>query len=265
MSMVNPAQRPQQGSPLTSARSPLTSAQQFVTKNPQFIGGMTSRSTRLLPSDSMPGLQRGRNSEVSLVQQTNYRRMDNVKASADRIRQIGEAARQRRAEEAAERERATSSATSQVAVGDQANNYVQGASVRGAGKAWQADGKLSKSRNALLQNASSYLGTPYVLGGRSYKGIDCSGLVMSVYNKFGFNITQHHAGVQGRTIPGVRTGIKNLRPGDIVAWKDGSHIAIYAGNGEIIEAPNPRRGTVRRKLWANPDAVFGIAVRLPGE
>lgn len=253
MSMVNPAQRPQQSAPLTSA-------QQFVTKNPQFIGGMTTPSTRLLPGDSMPG-QRGRNSEVSLVQQTNYRRMDNVKASADRIRQISEAGRQRRAEEAAERERATSS----VAVGDQANNYVQGASVRGAGKAWQSDGKLSKSRNSLLQNASSYLGTKYVLGGRSYKGIDCSGLVMNVYNKLGFGITQHHAGVQGRTIPGVRTSVKNLRPGDIVAWKDGSHIAIYAGNGEIIEAANPRRGTLRRRIWADPSAIYGIAVRLPGE
>jgi cell wall-associated NlpC family hydrolase len=50
-----------------------------------------------------------------------------------------------------------------------------------------------------------------------------------------------------------------------VAWKDGSHIAIYAGNGEIIEAANTRVGTVRRKIWASPDQLFGIAVRLPGE
>src|SRR5690606_5971125 len=112
---------------------------------------------------------------------------------------------------------------------------------------------------------SSYLGTPYVLGGTSYRGIDCSSLVMMVYNQLGFNITRHSATWQCKNIPGVRTSIANLRPGDIVAWKDGSHIAIYAGNGEIFEAANPQRGTLRRKLWANPNAVYGIALRLPGE
>lgn len=133
-----------------------------------------------------------------------------------------------------------------------------------AGSAYQ-NGKLSSSRNQLINNAKSYLGTDYQLGGTTYKGIDCSGLVMQVYNKMGFNITQHSAGWQGRNIPGVRTSINNLRPGDIVAWKDGSHIAIWAGNGQIIEAANPRVGTVQRRLWADPSQVIGIAVRLPGE
>lgn len=134
-----------------------------------------------------------------------------------------------------------------------------------AGTAWKPDGSLSDSRNTVLSEASKYLGTPYVLGGKSTKGIDCSGLVMMVYNKLGYNINRHSATWQGRNIPGVRTSIKNLRPGDVVAWKDGSHIAIYAGNGEIIEAANPKRGTLRRKLWAPESAVFGIALRLPGE
>jgi cell wall-associated NlpC family hydrolase len=133
------------------------------------------------------------------------------------------------------------------------------------GQAWQKNGSLSGSRNRVMSLASSYLGTPYVLGGTSYKGIDCSGLVMMVYNQLGYKISSHSATWQGRNIPGVRTSLNKLRPGDIVAWKDGSHIAIYAGNGEIIEAANPRRGTLRRRLWANPNAVFGIALRLPGE
>lgn len=134
-----------------------------------------------------------------------------------------------------------------------------------AGNAYTNDGSLSRSRNRLLKNASSYIGDPYVLGGTTHQGIDCSGLVMSVYNKLGFKITQHDAEWQGENIPGVRTSVNNLRPGDLVAWKDGSHIAIYAGNGEIIEAANTRVGTVKRKLWANPKDVVGIAVRLPGE
>jgi len=75
---------------------------------------------------------------------------------------------------------------------------------------------------------------------------------------------QHSAGWQGRNIPGVRTAVSNLQPGDIVAWKDGSHIAIYAGNGYIIDAAS-RTGTTTRKLWTSTDNVYGIALRLPEE
>ena len=133
------------------------------------------------------------------------------------------------------------------------------------GNAYTPDGSLSAARNQALRTATSYLGDPYVLGGTSHRGIDCSGLVMAVYDQFGFGryLDSHLAGHQARAIPGVRTSIANLRPGDLVAWNDGSHIAIYAGNGYIIEAANERVGTVRRKLWSSD--VFGIALRLPGE
>jgi cell wall-associated NlpC family hydrolase len=135
----------------------------------------------------------------------------------------------------------------------------------GAGAAYSPNGQLSASRNKALATASSYLGSRYVLGGTSHQGIDCSGLVMAVYDQFGFGryLDSHLAGHQARAIPGVRTSIANLRPGDLVCWNDGSHIAIYAGNGQIIEAANERVGTVKRKLWSS--AVFGIALRLPGE
>lgn len=133
------------------------------------------------------------------------------------------------------------------------------------GQAYTPDGRLSAARNQALATASSYLGDRYVLGGTSHSGIDCSGLVMAVYDQFGMGkyLDSHLAGHQAAAVPGVRTSISNLRPGDLVCWNDGSHIAIYAGNGEIIEAANERVGTVKRKLWSN--AVFGIALRLPGE
>ncbi len=123
------------------------------------------------------------------------------------------------------------------------------------------DGALSASRNKVLNDAASYLGTPYRLGGLSRQAIDCSGLVIAVYSQMGFKLP-HNARIQGQ-IMGQRTSVSNLRPGDLVAWNDGSHIAVYAGNGMIIEAANPRVGTVKRKLWSN--AVYGVRVRLPGE
>lgn len=123
------------------------------------------------------------------------------------------------------------------------------------------NGALSAARNKVLRDAGSYLGTPYRLGGLSRQAIDCSGLVIAVYSQMGFKVP-HNARIQGQ-IMGQRTSVSNLRPGDLVAWNDGSHIAIYAGNGMIIEAANPRVGTVKRKLWSN--AVYGVRVRLPGE
>lgn len=204
------------------------------------------------PQESGPAqvaLQTTPSASGSAVQASAQRRMDAISSTNSRLKAL----------------------TNQIAAQKAAQQAFGGrvAGTRGAGgglgNAWKPDGSLSDARNKVLQIASSYLGTPYVLGGTSYKGIDCSGLVMMVYNQLGFNITRHSATWQGKNIPGVRTNIANLRPGDIVAWKDGSHIAIYAGNGEIIEAANPRRGTLRRKLWANPNAVYGIALRLPGE
>lgn len=125
-------------------------------------------------------------------------------------------------------------------------------------------GDLNQTRQDVVRRTASYAGTPYQLGGRTAQGIDCSGLVMAVYNQAGFDISQHSAGWQGRNIPGVRTAVSNLQPGDVVAWKDGSHIAIYAGNGMIWDASRSK-GTSMRKLWAPQSAVYGIKLKFPGE
>jgi len=137
------------------------------------------------------------------------------------------------------------------------------ASVQGeVGNAYQTDGTLSDARQQVLNKTASYAGTPYQLGGRTVKGIDCSGLVMSVYNQLGFNIQSHSVSGQAATIPGVRTTTNNLRPGDLVVWNDNSHIAVYAGNGMIWDASSSK-GTTMRPLWS--DKTYGVALRLPGE
>lgn len=130
-----------------------------------------------------------------------------------------------------------------------------------AGMAYTPDGNLSASRNAVLAKASSYVGGRYVLGGNSYSGIDCSGLTQQVYGSVGLAIPRL-AAQQRDQVPGVRTSIANLRPGDLVAWKDGSHVAVYAGNGRIIAAASPELGVITERVWGN---VVGIALRLPGE
>lgn len=132
------------------------------------------------------------------------------------------------------------------------------------GPAYFSNEPVSQQRQQLLGRTASYAGTEYKLGGRTAQGIDCSGLVMSVYNSMGFNIKSHSVSGQARAIPGVKTAVSNLKPGDLVVWNDSSHIAIYAGNGKIWDASR-NRGTTLRPLWASPDQVYGIAVRLPGD
>jgi len=218
--------------------------------NQQLAGLIAGTSPTVGPSSKTDTLDpnAGQDMDLSPIQQRIRGVGSQIKESNDRIKLYQETARARRA--------------SGSATGRTGSPF----SVVGAGQGfnYQNNGKLSKQRNQALQLASSYVGnTPYQFGGTSRRGIDCSGLVMMVYNQMGFNITQHSAGWQGRNIPGVRTSIRNLRPGDIVAWRDGSHIAIYAGNGNIIEAAKPGTMVRVKKLWSS--AVYGIALRFPGE
>ena len=138
-----------------------------------------------------------------------------------------------------------------------------------AGQAYTPDGNLSSSRNQVMSEASSYLGNRYVFAGNTHAGIDCSGLVQQVYAKAGIQLPRL-AAQQRDAMPGVRTSnIASLRPGDLVAWNDGSHVAIYAGNGYIIQAANPQQGVIKslltQQVGYRPGSVIGIAIRLPGE
>lgn len=96
-----------------------------------------------------------------------------------------------------------------------------------------------------------------------FPGMDVAGLAQMAYKHLG----SHYAGSvpPGTAVPGVRTALRNLRPGDLVAWKDGSHIAVYAGNGDVMVSTSPAQGPQKRPLWAPETAVYGIALRLPGE
>jgi len=91
-----------------------------------------------------------------------------------------------------------------------------------------------------VQIAMGELGVPYVWGGASPSGFDCSGLTMWVYAQLGIHL-DHYTGSQWNAGPHVAES--DLAPGDLVFFEPGiGHVGIYIGNGEFIHAPHT--GTV---------------------
>ncbi len=105
------------------------------------------------------------------------------------------------------------------------------------------------SRTTIVETALSYLGDPYVLGGSSHSGIDCSGLVMVAYDAVGI-----HMGHLVSDEDGVATPITEAQalPGDIVVFNDEQHIGIYLGNGLLIQAPEPGTPVNIVPVWSIP-------------
>ncbi len=83
--------------------------------------------------------------------------------------------------------------------------------------------------------AARYLGVPYMWGGASPSGFDCSGLVMYAYAQLGVSLPHYTVAQWNATIP-ISTG--DLQPGDLVFFDGLAHVGIYLGGGQFIHAPH---------------------------
>lgn len=89
----------------------------------------------------------------------------------------------------------------------------------------------------IVSIAKQYLGIPYVWGGTSPSGFDCSGLVQYVYCQLGVRLTRT---TYTQVNEGTEISKNNLRQGDLVFFKkngDVHHVGIYIGNNQYIHAP----------------------------
>lgn len=102
---------------------------------------------------------------------------------------------------------------------------------------------VSDVRVDLVEYALEFVGNPYVWGGTSLtKGADCSGFVLSVFKKYGYDLP-HHSGSQANC--GTKISESELLPGDLIFYSNGSrinHVAIYMGGGQVVHASSPKTG-----------------------
>lgn len=93
-------------------------------------------------------------------------------------------------------------------------------------------------RSAVVAIAQRYLGVPYVYGGASPSGFDCSGLTMYCYAQIGIGLAHGATDQQHASTP---VPISALQPGDLVFFGSSSysyHVGIYVGGGSMIDAPH---------------------------
>ena len=91
----------------------------------------------------------------------------------------------------------------------------------------------SAAGQAAVAAAKSQVGQPYVWGGTGNGGFDCSGLTQWAYSQAGVELPR----TADQQAIGQQVSADQLQPGDLVVW-DG-HVAMYSGNGEIVEAGDP--------------------------
>jgi peptidoglycan DL-endopeptidase CwlO len=108
------------------------------------------------------------------------------------------------------------------------------------------------------QIALQYLGVPYVWGGASPSGFDCSGLVMYVYAQLGISLPHYTVAQWNATLP---IGSSQMEPGDLVFFNGLGHVGIYIGGGQFVDAPHT--GSVVRIDTLSNFGGFDGARRVP--
>ncbi|MFY9263193.1 MAG: hypothetical protein GX483_03115 [Actinomycetaceae bacterium] len=109
---------------------------------------------------------------------------------------------------------------------------------------------LPPSNSAIVNIARQYAGVPYVYGGNTPAGWDCSGFVQYVFAQAGIYLPRTD-GAQAAS--GYVVSAADAQPGDLVWWP--GHVGIYTGNGQHIAARRPGVGTVEGPLYGSPTFI----------
>jgi cell wall-associated NlpC family hydrolase len=107
----------------------------------------------------------------------------------------------------------------------------------------------SASTSGIAAIAYTGIGHPYVWGGTTPNGWDCSGFTQWVYAQAGISIPRVNAWTAMKPT-------STPQPGDLVMQNGGAHVGIYVGNGMMISALNPSQGTLLHAAAATGSSAF---------
>ncbi|MFF1253636.1 C40 family peptidase [Pseudarthrobacter sp. NPDC058329] len=112
-----------------------------------------------------------------------------------------------------------------------------------------AETVASASTSGIAAIAYTGIGRPYVWGGTTPNGWDCSGFTQWVYAQAGISIPRVNAWTAMKPT-------STPQPGDLVMQNGGAHVGIYVGNGMMISALNPSQGTLLHSVAATGTSSF---------
>ena len=161
-----------------------------------------------------------------------------------------QAEKDRKAQEQAEAEAQAQAQAAQAQTQTQAEAQTASRSSERADISSVPTAPASATGQALADYALQFQGYPYVAGGNTPAGWDCSGFVQYVFSQFGISLPRT-SGAQA-TVGTPVASLADAKPGDILA--NGTHAAIYIGNGQVMNAMNPVQGTAVSDV-----SVFGGA------
>ncbi|WP_371740087.1 C40 family peptidase [Frigoribacterium sp. VKM Ac-2836] len=115
----------------------------------------------------------------------------------------------------------------------------------------------------VVESAKKYLGVPYVFGGEDRTGMDCSGLVQTVFKDLGVSMPRV---VPDQAKMGAEvSSLADAKPGDLLVPKGEGHIVIYLGDGKVLHAPRPGKDVQIVDNWYKDADLSTIRRIVPAE